>query len=58
LTEVVVDEAQSFAYNYLPIIISLVLVLVWTVTDFDVLRLEPYFATAILSQPFQAQQHR
>jgi hypothetical protein len=42
LTEVVVDDytedvnaAQSFAYNYLPIIISLVLVLVWTVTDFD-----------------------
>ncbi|KUM61546.1 hypothetical protein ACN42_g5589 [Penicillium freii] len=43
-----VNDAQSFAYNYLPIIISLVLVLVWTVTDFDVLRLEPYFQ---LSRP-------
>ncbi|CAG8891959.1 unnamed protein product [Penicillium egyptiacum] len=43
-----VNRAQSFAYNYLPIIISLVLVLVWTVTDFDVLRLEPYFQ---LSRP-------
>lgn len=43
-----VNAAQSFAYNYLPIIISLVLVLVWTVTDFDVLRLEPYFQ---LSRP-------
>ncbi|CAG8253867.1 unnamed protein product [Penicillium nalgiovense] len=43
-----VNTAQSFAYNYLPIIISLVLVLAWTVTDFDVLRLEPYFQ---LSRP-------
>lgn len=43
-----VNAAQSFAYNYLPIIISLLLVLVWTVTDFDVLRLEPYFQ---LSRP-------
>ncbi|KAI3178790.1 hypothetical protein DTO046C5_2051 [Penicillium roqueforti] len=43
-----VNAIQSFAYNYLPIIISLVLVLVWTVTDFDVLRLEPYFQ---LSRP-------
>jgi hypothetical protein len=43
-----VSDIQSFAYNYLPIIISLVLVLVWTVTDFDVLRLEPYFQ---LSRP-------
>ncbi|KAJ5960808.1 uncharacterized protein N7479_007958 [Penicillium vulpinum] len=43
-----VNEMQSFAYNYLPIIISLVLVVVWTVTDFDVLRLEPYFQ---LSRP-------
>ncbi|KGO73078.1 Protein of unknown function DUF3433 [Penicillium italicum] len=43
-----VNNAQSFAYNYLPIIISLMLVLAWTVTDFDVLRLEPYFQ---LSRP-------
>jgi hypothetical protein len=43
-----VSAIQSFAYNYVPIIISLVLVLVWTVTDFDVLRLEPYFQ---LSRP-------
>lgn len=43
-----VNDVQSFAYNYLPIIISLILVLVWTVTDFDVLRLEPYFQ---LSRP-------
>lgn len=43
-----VSAGQSFAYNYLPIIISLLLVLVWTVTDFDVLRLEPYFQ---LSRP-------
>ncbi|CAG8125983.1 unnamed protein product [Penicillium olsonii] len=43
-----VSSAQSFAYNYLPIIVSLVLVVVWTVTDFDVLRLEPYFQ---LSRP-------
>ncbi|KAJ5189033.1 Protein of unknown function DUF3433 [Penicillium cf. griseofulvum] len=43
-----VNSAQSFAYNYVPIILSLVLVVVWTVTDFDVLRLEPYFQ---LSRP-------
>ncbi|EKV06624.1 hypothetical protein PDIP_78090 [Penicillium digitatum Pd1] len=43
-----VNDAQSFAYNYLPIIISLILILAWTVTDFDVLRLEPYFQ---LSRP-------
>ncbi|KAJ6073329.1 hypothetical protein N7467_011414 [Penicillium canescens] len=43
-----VSAIQTFAYNYVPIIISLVLVLVWTVTDFDVLRLEPYFQ---LSRP-------
>jgi len=43
-----VSDIQTFAYNYLPIIVSLVLVLVWTVTDFDVLRLEPYFQ---LSRP-------
>ena len=43
-----VNDMQFFAYNYLPIIISLVLVLAWTVTDFDILRLEPYFQ---LSRP-------
>ncbi|KAJ5884377.1 hypothetical protein N7504_011949 [Penicillium tannophilum] len=43
-----VSSAQSFLYNYLPIIISLLLLMVWTITDFDVLRLEPYFQ---LSQP-------
>ncbi|KAJ5280688.1 hypothetical protein N7478_006060 [Penicillium angulare] len=43
-----VTSLQSFLYNYLPIIISLLLLMVWTVADFDVLRLEPYFQ---LSQP-------
>ncbi|KAJ5630907.1 uncharacterized protein N7484_011007 [Penicillium longicatenatum] len=43
-----VTSVQSFLYNYLPIIVSLLLLMVWTVTDFDVLRLEPYFQ---LSQP-------
>jgi hypothetical protein len=43
-----ISDIQSFAYNYVPIIVSLILVLVWTVTDFDVLRLEPYFQ---LSRP-------
>lgn len=43
-----VSSLQSFGYNYVPIIVALVLVLVWSVTDFDVLRLEPYF---LLSRP-------
>lgn len=43
-----VSSSQSFLYNYLPIIISLLLLMVWTIADFDVLRLEPYFQ---LSQP-------
>ncbi|KAJ5835377.1 hypothetical protein N7447_001403 [Penicillium robsamsonii] len=43
-----INSKQSFAYNYVPIIVALVLVVVWTVTDFDVLRLEPYFQ---LSRP-------
>ncbi|KAJ5637797.1 hypothetical protein N7490_007676 [Penicillium lividum] len=38
-----VSSLQSFLYNYLPIIISLLLLMLWTVTDYDVLRLEPYF---------------
>lgn len=43
-----VSRMQSFAYNYVPIIIALLLHMVWSVTDFDVLRLEPYFQ---LSRP-------
>lgn len=43
-----VSPLQSFGYTYAPIIVALVLVVIWTVTDFDVLRLEPYFQ---LSQP-------
>ncbi|PYH32705.1 DUF3433 domain-containing protein [Aspergillus neoniger CBS 115656] len=38
-----VSDAQSFAYNYLPIIAALILVTLWTFIDYDVLRLEPYF---------------
>ncbi|KAJ5102489.1 hypothetical protein N7532_003018 [Penicillium argentinense] len=38
-----VSAVQSFAYNYVPIIIALILLVFWSVTDFDVLRLEPYF---------------
>lgn len=38
-----VSALQSFAYNYIPIIIALILLIFWTVADFDVLRLEPYF---------------
>ena len=43
-----VTPLESFGYNYVPIILALLLMMVWTVTDFDVLRLEPYFQ---LSQP-------
>lgn len=43
-----VSSLPSFGYTYVPIIVALVLVIVWTVTDFDVLRLEPYFQ---LSRP-------
>lgn len=42
---------QSFAYNYIPIIVALMLHIAWSVADFDVLRLEPYFQ---LSSPFGA----
>ncbi|PYI00519.1 hypothetical protein BO78DRAFT_402013 [Aspergillus sclerotiicarbonarius CBS 121057] len=38
-----VSDAQSFAYNYIPIIAALVLVTLWSFIDYDVLRLEPYF---------------
>ncbi|KAL4882710.1 hypothetical protein BJY04DRAFT_217201 [Aspergillus karnatakaensis] len=34
---------ESFAYNYIPVIIALVLATLWSFVDFDVLRLEPYF---------------
>lgn len=43
-----VSALQSFGYNYVPIIIALILLVFWSVTDFDVLRLEPYFQ---LSKP-------
>lgn len=43
-----VSSLQSFGYNYVPIIVALILVIIWSVTDFDVLRLEPYF---LLSRP-------
>lgn len=41
-----VSTSESFAYNYVPIIVALVLVTLWTFIDFDVLRLEPYFQIA------------
>lgn len=43
-----VSHVQSFAYNYVPIIVALVLVTLWSFVEFDVLRLEPYFQ---LSRP-------
>lgn len=43
-----VSYLQSFAYNYVPIIVALALVTLWSFVDFDVLRLEPYFQ---LSRP-------
>jgi hypothetical protein len=43
-----VSPLESFGYNYVPVIFALLLMMVWTVTDFDVLRLEPYFQ---LSKP-------
>ncbi|CEJ62253.1 hypothetical protein PMG11_10756 [Penicillium brasilianum] len=42
-----VTALQSFAYNYVPIMVALLMVMVWTVTDFDVLRLEPYFQLSL-----------
>lgn len=42
------SDAATFAYNYVPVIVSLILVIFWSFTDFDVLRLEPYFQ---LSRP-------
>ncbi|KAL3477310.1 hypothetical protein BJX99DRAFT_257564 [Aspergillus californicus] len=43
-----VTNIESFAYNYVPVIIALVLATLWSFIDFDVLRLEPYFQ---LSRP-------
>lgn len=43
-----VSHLQSFAYNYIPIIVALVLVTFWSFVEFDCLRLEPYFQ---LSRP-------
>ncbi|KAF7137096.1 hypothetical protein CNMCM5793_007109 [Aspergillus hiratsukae] len=42
------SNAATFAYNYVPVIVSLILVIFWSFIDFDVLRLEPYFQ---LSRP-------
>jgi hypothetical protein len=42
------SDAATFAYNYVPVIVALVLVIFWSFIDFDVLRLEPYFQ---LSRP-------
>ncbi|KAL4978274.1 hypothetical protein BDW66DRAFT_130689 [Aspergillus desertorum] len=39
-------DFESFAYNYIPVIIALVLATLWSFIDFDVLRLEPYFQMA------------
>ncbi|PTU24604.1 hypothetical protein P175DRAFT_0553891 [Aspergillus ochraceoroseus IBT 24754] len=38
-----VSNSQSFAYNYVPVIIALLIATFWSFIDFDVLRLEPYF---------------
>ncbi|KAJ5908758.1 hypothetical protein N7495_001440 [Penicillium taxi] len=43
-----VSALATFLYNDVPIIAALILYMIWTVTDFDILRLEPYFQ---LSQP-------
>ena len=43
-----VSNLQSLSYNFLPIVIALILVIFWSLIDFDVLRLEPYFQ---LSRP-------
>lgn len=37
------SHVESFAYNYVPVIVALVLATLWSFIDFDVLRLEPYF---------------
>lgn len=43
-----VSYLESFAYNYVPIIVGIIMVTLWSFVDFDVLRLEPYFQ---LSRP-------
>lgn len=43
-----VSYSDSFAYNYVPIIVGVILVTLWSFVEFDVLRLEPYFQ---LSRP-------
>ncbi|KAF4264697.1 hypothetical protein KXV22_001977 [Aspergillus fumigatus] len=42
------SSPATFAYNYVPVIVALILVTSWSFIDFDVLRLEPYFQ---LSRP-------
>lgn len=37
------SDPQSFAYNYIPVIIAIFVSVLWSFIDFDVLRLEPYF---------------
>lgn len=43
-----ITRAQRFAYTYVPTIVTALLIQVWSVVDFDVLRLEPYYQ---LSKP-------
>lgn len=43
-----VSYLDSFAYNYVPIIVGIIMVTLWSFVEFDVLRLEPYFQ---LSRP-------
>jgi hypothetical protein len=43
-----VSNSQSFAYNYIPVIIGLVLSTLWPFINFDVLCLEPCFQISCL----------
>lgn len=43
-----VKPIQRFAYTYVPSIVVVILIQIWSVVDFDVLRLEPYYQ---LSKP-------
>ncbi|KAJ6153703.1 hypothetical protein N7470_006662 [Penicillium chermesinum] len=43
-----ITPLQKFAYTYVPTIVAVLLIQVWSVVDFDVLRLEPYYQ---LSRP-------
>ncbi|KAL4784460.1 hypothetical protein BJX76DRAFT_367655 [Aspergillus varians] len=38
---------ESFSYNYIPVIVALILATLWSFIDFDVLRLEPYFQMSL-----------